>query len=187
MKYDPDRPIKVKKALPEGIADRLPDGIADETSRREFFMREALKAASMSLDSGDIPVGCVIVRHNEIVSAGFNRREKERCATLHAEIGAIEDACRALGGWRLVACEMFVTLEPCPMCAGAIANARIPKLYIGTPDPKGGAVGGMFDLFSTNVNHKPEIYKDILPEECSALLKEFFSEKRQRQVTEEDR
>ena len=178
MKYDTDRPIKVNKSLPEGIADRLPDGITDEVSRREFFMREAIKCARMSLVSGDVPVGCVIVRHNEIISAAYNEREKEKCATSHAETLAIGRACQALGGWRLVACEMFVTLEPCPMCAGAIANARVPKLCIGAPDPKGGAAGGMFDLFSTEVNHKPEIFRDILAEECAELLKRFFSEKR---------
>ena len=178
MKYDVNRPIKAEKDLPEGIADRLPEGVKDETERREFFMREAIKASKMSLESDDVPVGCVIVRHNEIISAAFNEREKEKCATSHAETLAIERACRALGGWRLVACEMFVTLEPCPMCAGAIANARIPKLYIGAPDPKGGAAGGMFDLFATNVNHKPEIFRDILAEDCAALLKDFFSNKR---------
>ena len=178
MKYDADRPIKVQKSLPDGIADRLPEGIADETERREFFMHEAIKLAKASLESGDVPVGCVIVRHNEIIAAACNEREKEKCATSHAETLAIERACLALGGWRLVACEMFVTLEPCPMCAGAIANARVPKLYIGAPDPKGGAVGGMFDLFSTGVNHKPEIFRDILPDECSELLRSFFSKKR---------
>jgi len=178
MKYDVDRPIKVEKCLPEGIADALPEGISDETTRREFFMGEAIKAAKMSLDAGDVPVGCVVVRHNEIISAAFNEREKGRCATLHAELTAIERACRALGGWRLVACELYVTLEPCPMCAGAIMNARVPKLYIGAPDPKGGAVGGLFDLFAQGVNHKPEIYKGILQDESSALLMDFFKEKR---------
>ena len=178
MKYDVDRPIKVEKSLPEGIADRLPEEITDENERREFFMREAIKVSKMSLEAGDVPVGCVIVRHNEIISAAYNEREKGKCATSHAETLAIEKACAALRGWRLVACEMFVTLEPCPMCAGAIANARIPKLYIGAPDPKGGAVGGMFDLFETGVNHKPEIFKDILADECAAPLKAFFSKKR---------
>ncbi len=178
MKYDVDRPIKVEKTLPEGVADRLPEGITDEAERRAFFMREAIKVSKMSLEAGDVPVGCVIVRHNEIISAAYNEREKEKCATAHAETLAIERACRALGGWRLVACEMFVTLEPCPMCAGAIANARIPKIYIGAPDPKGGAAGGMFDLFSTGINHKPEIFRDILADECAGLLRSFFSEKR---------
>ena len=178
MKYDTDRPIAVKKSLPDGIADRLPEGITDETSRREFFMGEAVKAAKMSLDSGDVPVGCVIVRHNEIIAAAYNERERDKCATSHAEITAISRACRALGGWRLVSCEMFVTLEPCPMCAGAIVNARVPSLYIGASDPKGGAVGGLFDLFSEGVNHRPTVVKDVLQNECSELLREFFKNKR---------
>ncbi len=178
VKYDTDRPIKVIKSLPEGIAECLPDGIADEFERRKFFMREAIKAAWASSSSGDVPVGCVIVRHNEIIAAACNERERNKCATSHAELTAIERACAALGGWRLVSCELFVTLEPCPMCAGAIVNARIPKVYIGAPDPKGGAAGGMFDLFSTGVNHKPEIYRDILKDDCSRLLTEIFKGKR---------
>ena len=178
MKYDVNRPIKPNKDLPDWIADRLPEGITSEEERRAFFMGEALKAAKKSLEAGDVPVGCVIVRHNEIISAAFNEREKGKCATAHAEVTAIERACRALGGWRLVACEMFVTLEPCPMCAGAVASARVPKLYIGAPDEKGGAVGGMFDLFATSVNHKPEIHRGILGDECAAVLKAFFKGKR---------
>ncbi|MBR3423982.1 MAG: nucleoside deaminase [Clostridia bacterium] len=177
-KYDTDRPIEAKKDLPEGIADRLPDGITDERKRREFFMGEALKAAEKSLFSGDVPVGCVIVRHNEIIAAAWNERELDKCATSHAELTAIERACAALGGWRLVSCELFVTLEPCPMCAGAIVNARVPKVYIGASDPKGGAAGGLFDLFSTGVNHKPEIFRDILTDDCSKLLTDFFKGKR---------
>lgn len=180
MKYDVNRPIKVVKELPEGIPDRLPDGVTDEERRREFFMRCALTASKKSLASDDVPVGCVIVRHNEIIAAAFNERERDKCAVSHAEITAIGRACRALGGWRLVACEMFVTLEPCPMCAGAIVNSRLPKLYIGAPDPKGGAAGGLFDLFETGVNHKPEIYRDILKDECSAVLSDFFKMKRKK-------
>ena len=178
MKYDVNRPIEAKKELPDGIADRLPDGITDGLERQEFFMSQALVMAKRSEESGDVPVGCVIVRHNEIIAAACNGREKEKCATAHAETAAIEKACRALGGWRLVACEMFVTLEPCPMCAGAIVNARLPKLYFGASDPKGGAAGGLFDLFATGVNHKPEIIKGVLEDECAALLKDFFKDKR---------
>ncbi|MBQ7670699.1 MAG: nucleoside deaminase [Clostridia bacterium] len=178
MKYDVDRPIKANKELPYGIADRLPEGIDDEIKRREFFMSQALLMAKRSLESGDVPVGCVVVRHNEIIAAACNEREKEKSALCHAEATAIDRACRALGGWRLVACELYVTLEPCPMCAGAIANARVPKVYFGASDPKGGASGGMFDLFATNVNHKPKIAGGILEDECSSLLKEFFEEKR---------
>ena len=175
--YDTDRPIKVTKNLPEGIADRLPEEITDESERRAFFMGEALKLAKRAGENGDVPVGCVIVRHNEIIAAAYNRREADKCATSHAETVAISEACKGLGGWRLVACEMFVTLEPCPMCAGAIMNARVPKVYIGAPENKGGAMGGLFDLFSYGVNHKPEVTAGILEEECAAVMQEFFKKK----------
>lgn len=176
--YDTDRPIKVIKNLPEGVADRLPEGISDENERREFFMGEALKLARLAAENNDVPVGCVIVRHNEIIAAAYNRREVDKCATSHAETLAITEASNGLGGWRLVSCEMFVTLEPCPMCAGAIMNARVPKVYIGAPEKKGGAMGGLFDLFSFGVNHKPEIITGILEEECVAVMQDFFKKKR---------
>ena len=173
--YDPDRPIAVKKTLPDGIADRLPDGITDETERREFFMRQALECAKLSLASGDVPVGCVIVRHNEIISASFNEREKGKCATLHAELSAIERACRALGGWRLVACELFVTLEPCPMCAGAIINSRIKRLVFGAFDEKAGSVFSVQEMYRLPYNHAPEVQAGFMERECAALLTEFFT------------
>ena len=178
FELDTDRPIKVVKNLPSFIEDRLPDTIDSEDERREFFMGEALKAARMCKESDDVPVGCVIVRHNEIISVGYNRREKEKCAISHAEVTAIENACRALGGWRLVSCEMYVTLEPCPMCAGAIMNARVPRVYIGAKDRKGGAYGGLLDLNSFSVNHKPDLFFGILEKECSDILSEFFRKKR---------
>lgn len=178
MKYDVNRPIKADKSLPEGIADRLPDGIKNERERREFFMSQALLMAKRSCASDDVPVGCVIVRHDEIIAAACNEREKEKCALRHAEATAIERACRALQGWRLVACELYVTLEPCPMCAGAIASARVPVVIYGASDKKGGAMGGMFDLFKTEINHKPDVVSGVLEEECSALLSEFFGRKR---------
>lgn len=175
---DPNRPIKVTKALPSFIADRLPEGITDENERQRFFMGEAVKMARFAAESGDVPVGCVIVRHNEIIAASENRREVDRCATSHAECIAIEKACKALGGWRLVACEMYVTLEPCPMCAGAVVNARIPKVFIGAEEPKSGALGSMFNLTSYPVNHNPEISFGIMKEECEALMRNFFKNKR---------
>ena len=175
---DPNRPIKVIKSLPRGIADRLPEGITDEDERRRFFMGEALKLAESAVDEGEVPVGCVIVRHNEIISAAANRREGDKCGLSHAEVLAIRDASLALGGWRLVACEMFVTLEPCPMCAGAIMNSRVPRVYVGAGDPKGGAYGGLFDLNSFAVNHRPDITFGVLENECAEVLREFFKNKR---------
>lgn len=141
-------------------------------------MKEALLLAKEAISSGDVPVGCVIVQNGRIVGRGRNRREECRNALLHAEIAAIDDACRALGRWRLDDCALYVTLEPCPMCAGAILNARIPKIYYGAKDPKGGAVGGVINLFEENFNHKPAVVPGILKEECAALLKDFFGQKR---------
>lgn len=175
---DPNRPIKVKKALPPFIADRLPEGEFSEEERREFFMGEAIKMARLAASHGDVPVGCVIVRHNEIIAAAENRREAEKCATAHAEILAIEAACRALRGWRLVATEIYVTVEPCPMCAGAIVNARAPNVFIGTSEPKSGAFGSLFDLAKYPVNHKPFITFGILADECEKIISAFFEERR---------
>lgn len=141
-------------------------------------MKEALLLAKEAISSGDVPVGCVIVQNGRIVGRGRNRREECRNALLHAEIAAINDACRALGRWRLDDCALYVTLEPCPMCAGAILNARIPQIYYGAKDPKGGAVGGVINLFEENFNHKPAVVPGILKEECAALLKDFFGQKR---------
>lgn len=175
---DPDRPIKVEKNLPKGVASFLPSEITDEDGRRIFFMGEALALARTAFLNGDIPVGCVVVRHNEIIAAAYNKREADKIATSHAEISAINEACRALGGWRLVSCELFVTLEPCAMCAGAIMNARVPKVYIGAPEPKSGAYGGLFDLNSLSVNHKPQVTFGIMADECSNLMTEFFDKRR---------
>lgn len=137
-------------------------------------MRKALEMAQEAFKDDEVPVGAVIVRNNEIVSLGRNRREKEKNALLHAEIDAINKACKALGGWRLWNCEIYVTLEPCPMCAGAIINAHIPKVYFGAYDFKNGSCGTVTNLFEMPFNFKPECTGGILQEECAALLKDFF-------------
>jgi len=139
-----------------------------------YFMEEALKLAAEAAAEGEVPVGCVIVRGDEIVGRGRNRREKDRTALAHAEIEAIGEACRNLGGWRLWECTLYVTLEPCPMCAGAIINARIPRVVYGADDPKCGACGGVCSLFDMAFNHHPKVEKGILEEQCAALLTEFF-------------
>ena len=144
----------------------------------EQFMEEALKLAKQASEDGEVPVGCVIVRRGEIVGRGRNRRETDRNALGHAEIEAISDACRNLGGWRLWDCTLYVTLEPCPMCAGAIVNARIPRVVYGASDAKNGACGSVCDLFSMDFNHHPKVEKGILEEECAALLSEFFAKLR---------
>ena len=140
----------------------------------EIFMKEALALAREAFDAGEVPVGCVIVRRGEIVGRGRNRREGERSALAHAEIEAIADACRTLGGWRLWECTLYVTLEPCPMCAGAIVNARIPRVVYGASDVKCGAVRSVCSLFDMNFNHHPTVEAGVLEEECAGLLTDFF-------------
>ena len=139
-----------------------------------FYMEEALKLAREAAAEGEVPVGCVIVRNGRIVGRGRNRRETGKTALGHAEIEAIGDACRNLGGWRLWDCTLYVTLEPCPMCAGAIINARIPRVVCGAKDPKCGACGSVCDLFSMDFNHHPKAEFGILEEECAGLLSDFF-------------
>ena len=144
------------------------------------FMSEALTLAAQAAREGEVPVGCVIVRNGQIVGRGRNRRETGKSALAHAEIEAIGDACRNLGGWRLWDCTLYVTLEPCPMCAGAIINARIPRVVFGAKDPKCGACGSVCDLFSMAFNHHPEVTSDVEADACGALLQDFFSSLRQR-------
>ena len=138
------------------------------------FMEAALELARQAMAEGEVPVGCVIVRGDEIVGRGRNRRETEKTALGHAEIEAIADACRNLGGWRLWECTLYVTLEPCPMCAGAIINARIPRVVFGASDSKCGACGSVCDLFNMDFNHHPTVEKGIREEEAAALMTEFF-------------
>ena len=138
------------------------------------FMEAALELAREAAAAGEVPVGCVVVRRGEIVGRGRNRREGDKSALAHAEIEAISQACAALGGWRLWECTLYVTLEPCPMCAGAIINARIPRVVYGASDAKCGAAGSVCSLFSMEFNHHPTVESGILEEQCAALLTEFF-------------
>jgi tRNA(adenine34) deaminase len=138
------------------------------------YMDLALALAREAAQEGEVPVGCVIVRRGEVVGQGRNRRETGKTALGHAELEAISDACRNLGGWRLWECTLYVTLEPCPMCAGAIINARIPRVVYGASDAKAGSCGSVCDLFSMKYNHRPEVISGIREEDCAALLKEFF-------------
>ena len=140
----------------------------------ERFMKEALILAKEAFDEGEVPVGCIIVRGDEIVGRGRNRREKDKTALAHAEIEAISQACRNLGGWRLWECTLYVTLEPCPMCAGAIINARIPRVVYGAGDKKCGAVRSVCTMFDMSFNHHPAVEAGILEEEAAALLSDFF-------------
>lgn len=146
----------------------------------ERYMREALKLADTAAAIGEAPIGCVIVRNGVIVGQGMNRREIDRDALAHAELLAIADACRTLGGWRLFGCELYVTLEPCPMCAGAIINARIDRVIFGASDPKAGSCGSVINLFELPYNHKPEIISGLLQDECAARLSLFFQSLREK-------
>ena len=142
------------------------------------YMDEALALAAEAAAEGEVPVGCVIVRGDEIVGRGRNRRETGKNALGHAELEAIDQACRRLGGWRLWECTLYVTLEPCPMCAGAIVNARIPRVVYGASDAKCGAVRSVCSLFDMKFNHHPSVEAGVLEEECGQLLTEFFQKLR---------
>ncbi len=152
----------------------------------ELFMRQAMALADEAAREGEVPVGCVITLAGRVVGRGRNRRETGKSALAHAEIEAIHDACRTLGGWRLWQCTLYVTLEPCPMCAGAIINARIPRVVYGAPDPKAGSCGTLTDLFALPYNHKPQVDAGLLEEECAAQLTAFFRALREQKKREKE-
>ena len=141
---------------------------------RSEFMEEALSLARVAAAAGEVPVGCVVTRAGEIIGRGYNLRETRGSALAHAEILAIDEACRATGLWRLSDCEIYVTLEPCPMCAGAIINARIPRVFFGARDEVSGACGSVLNLFEERFNHKPAIVGGVMAGESAGLLREFF-------------
>ena len=145
----------------------------------ELFMREAMRLARLAEEIDEVPVGALVVRGDTVIAAAYNTRETSKCATHHAEILAIEEACRALGGWRLPDTTLYVTMEPCAMCAGAIINARIPRVVYGTPDIRFGAFGSKIDLAAVGMNHTPEIVGGILLEECREMLTSYFKKKRE--------
>ncbi|MCQ2405020.1 MAG: tRNA adenosine(34) deaminase TadA [Clostridia bacterium] len=150
----------------------------------EAFMNEALALAREAAAEGEVPVGAVIVKDDRIVGRGRNRREADKNALAHAEIEAINEACKTLGGWRLFGCELYVTLEPCPMCAGAIVNARLDRVIYGARDPKAGSCGSIVDLFSYPYNHRPECVAGVMEEECAAELSAFFARLREKRKGE---
>ena len=150
----------------------------------EKFMKEALKEAQKAFDKDEVPVGAVIVKDNKIIARAHNVKEQKHDATSHAEILAIQKACKKLGCWRLTDCDMYVTLEPCSMCAGALIHSRIRKLYIGTQDDKTGACGSVLNLLEYKFNHKIEVEKYILKDECETILKTFFKKLRERNKNE---
>ena len=146
---------------------------------KEIYMKEALKEAKKAYKKLEVPVGAVIIKDGEIIARAYNLKETKKDTTKHAEILAIQKASKKLGAWRLEECEMYVTLEPCTMCAGAIINSRIKKVYIGTKDPKAGACGSVLNIFDDyKFNHKVEYEIGIMQKECEKILKDFFKELR---------
>ena len=149
------------------------------TLEREEYMALALALAREAADAGEVPVGCVIADgEGRVIGRGRNRREESGDATAHAEVEAIRQACAALGNWRLENCSIYVTLEPCPMCTGAIINSRIPTVVFGAREALSGSCGSVIDLFSENYGHRPAVFGGVLAEDCAALLRDFFRGKR---------
>ncbi len=146
---------------------------------REAYMSLALALAQEAAENGEVPVGCVIADSaGRVIGRGRNRREESGDATAHAELEAIREACRAVGDWRLEGCTLFVTLEPCPMCAGAIINARVPTLVFGAREALSGSCGSVIDLFSERYGHRPAVYPGVRKDDCAALLRDFFRDRR---------
>ena len=149
-----------------------------------YFMKRALACAEKALALGEVPVGAVVVREGKIIASGYNRRETGKNALLHAEMIALQRACKRVGDWRLSDCDLYVTLEPCSMCTGAILNSRIRRVYFGADDPKEGCMGGLFDMTSLPFRHRPEVVRSLCKEECESLLSSFFRSLRESDVKE---
>ena len=144
----------------------------------EYYMDLALELARQAAEDGDVPVGCVIVKDGQVIGRGRNRRQADGDATAHAELEAIRQACAHTGNWRLHGCTLYVTLEPCPMCAGGIINARIDEVHYGAREEKSGCCGSVLNLFEERFNHHPRIYPGPRAQECEALLQDFFAQLR---------
>lgn len=161
---------------PEDLSEDLPGACHTEHER---FMRQALRAAEVALDENEVPVGAVIVRNGRVIGRGHNQRERLADPTAHAEILAITAAAAEIGHWRLADSTLFVTLEPCPMCAGAIVQARIPRVVFGASDPKAGACGSLYEICTDpRLNHRADVIGGVLAEECGAILTDFFRAQR---------
>ena len=154
---------------------------------KEYYMKKAIAAAKRAAAKDEVPVGAVIVKDGEIIAVANNRKERENCAVFHAEIVAIRRACKKLGNWYLDGCEMYVTLEPCPMCAGALINSRLDKLYFGAYDPKAGCCGSLENLVQdSRFNHTLSVEGGIMQKECAALLIGYFKQKRAQKKAEKE-
>ena len=161
--------------------------MASSLTEDEKYMKQALRLAKKAMDSGDVPIGCLIVYDGKVIARGYNRRNKEKQSLAHAELIAIRKASKVIGDWRLEECKMYVTLEPCQMCAGAIVQARIPEVVIGCMNPKAGCAGSIINLLDMQeFNHQVKVTRGVLEEECSVLLKNFFKELRNSRRTDGD-
>ena len=159
--------------------------MASRLTEDEKYMKQALRLAKKAMDSGDVPIGCLIVYDGKVIARGYNRRNKEKQSLAHAELIAIRKASKVIGDWRLEECKMYVTLEPCQMCAGAIVQARIPEVVIGCMNPKAGCAGSIINLLDMQeFNHQVKVTRGVLEEECSVLLKNFFKDLRDRRRTD---
>jgi tRNA(adenine34) deaminase len=152
-------------------------------SNDEIFMRRCLELADRARELDEVPVGAVVVRDGRIIAEAYNLRESNKCATHHAEVLAIEEACRVLGGWRLPGCTLYVTMEPCCMCAGAAVNARVERVVFGAHDLRFGAFGSLLDISSLPLNHRPQIVSGVLGDECRDALSSYFKQKRKKNAT----
>ena len=181
MQFAPDSLAVFDALIPNlefdevALTDRTPTPV-----EQQKYMKAALKLAQKAADEGEVPVGAVVVCDGKIVGRGRNRRETKKNALHHAEIEAIEKACKKLGGWRLHRCDLYVTLEPCPMCAGALINSRMKTVYYGAPDPKAGSCGSLINLFALPYNHQPALVSGVLEQECADILRNFFRELRKK-------
>ena len=170
--------VLIEKNESGNTVDGAAETVVSYTPEDVLYMREAMRLAAMAEEIDEVPVGALVVRNGEIIAKAYNIREHSKCATHHAEILAIEEACRTLGGWRLIGCTLYVTMEPCAMCAGAIINARIPRVVFGAPDLRFGAFGSLINLADVPLNHKPEVVGGVLKEENVEMLRSYFKKKR---------
>ncbi len=178
----PSRTEQIESILAPYFTCTLPEGAA----RDAFFMTAALALAKYAASAGEVPVGCVIARGGTLIAGECNARESRRDPLWHAESAAIERASEILGGWRLTGCTLYVTLEPCPMCAGAIWNARVPRVVIGAKDPRAGAMGSLLNLASYPLNHRPAVTFGVRERDCAEVLRAFFADRREKHIQNEE-
>lgn len=175
------RRMKAKEVKEKEERERRAAELQKQRDEDTRFMKEAIKQAKKAAKLGEVPIGCVLVQDGKIIARGYNRRNTDKTTLAHAEVAAIRKASRILGDWRLEGCTLYVTLEPCPMCAGAIVQARIPRVVAGCMNPKAGCAGSVLNVLNTpGFNHKVNFEKGVLLEECSSLLRDFFGELRQK-------